>query len=443
LMDLEYLIEQIFYNRGATFSAVAAVVVFFLLIALLKTFIKVALPQVLIVVNGRKSRREGKTYGFSVVRGRTTVIPYFQEARQLDLGIYPIKVRVEGVNSANGITVGADATACVCIDTDDPAMVYTAVEKLLGKSRHEIQEQIQSTLIGNFRGALNKATPQEAIGMINADLVSDGDNDYEGSRAKFREELVNDINNDLSTFGMKVVSVSFQNIWDTSNYIANLAQKTLSGKRKEVAIEEARLVAEADKAESDSNKIITLAKNKAEEAIIATRQKVELYRKESENLISEKQFLADNSIEKALNEGQARIQEQQVELMKLKNQSELLLQAEAEQKVSELLAEGENEAVHIVEKTRNVLLQKKAELLQEAGQTGSMVLFMNQLPHLYSSFKENSAHSKVDTFMVMDEKTGFSGAVNRGPAAFSEFLKHFQESMGLDIPSLMGKGGAE
>jgi uncharacterized membrane protein YqiK len=437
------MLELLFYHRGATFSALAAVVVFFFMIALLKTFIKVALPQILIVVNGRKSRREGKTYGFSVVRGRTTVIPYFQEACHLDLGIYPIKVRVEGVNSANGITVGADATACVCINTDDPAMVYTAVEKLLGKSREEIQEQIQRTLIGNFRGALNKATPQEAIGMINSELVRDDSGDQEGSRAKFREELVSDIDSDLSTFGMKVVSVSFQNIWDTSNYIANLAQKTLSAKKKEVAIEEARLTAEADKAESDSHKFITLAKNKAEEAIIATRQKVELYRKESSNLINEKVFLADNGIEKAQNEGQARIQEQNVEFMKLKNQSELLLQAEADLKVSELLAEGESEAVRIVEETRNTLLQKKSELLEEAGQTGSMVLFMNQLPHLYAAFKENSTKTKVDTFMVMDDKTGFSGAVNRGPAAFTEFLTHFQESMGLDIPALMGKKGAE
>lgn len=433
------MIQELFNSWGAAIYAVAAVIVFFVLIGILKTFIKVALPQILIVVNGRKSRREGKTYGFSVVRGRTTVIPYFQEVKKLDLGIYPIKVRVDGVNSANGITVGADATACVCIDTDDPAMVYTAVEKLLGKSRAEIQEQIQRTLIGNFRGALNKATPQEAIGMISADAETSEAYDNEGSRAQFREELVNDINSDLSTFGMKVVSVSFQNIWDTSNYIANLAQKTLSSKKKEVAIEEARLTAEADKAESDGNKFITLAQNKAEEAIIATRQKVELYRKESENLINEKRLVSDNSIEKAHNEGQARIQEQLVELRKLKNQSELLLQAEADQRASELLAEGENEAVRIVEETRNNLLLKKSELLREAESTGSLVLFMNQLPHLFEAFKENAGKTKVDNFMVLDEKTGFSGAVNRGPAAFTDFLKFFQESMGLDIPSLMGK----
>lgn len=429
-------------NGGSVFSAIAAIVVFFILIGVLKAFIKVALPQILLVVNGRKSRKDGKVYGFSVVRGRTTVIPYFQEAKQLDLGVYPIKVRVEGVNSANGITVGADATACVCIDTDDKAMVYTAVEKLLGKSRDEIQEQIQRTLIGNFRGALNKATPQEAIGMKTMDSADEMETvNTEGSRAEFREELVKDINNDLSTFGMKVVSVSFQNIWDTSNYIANLAQKTLSSKQKEVAIEEARLVAEAEQAESDSERIMNLARQRAEEAIIQARQKVELYRKESENLIEKTTFLADNGIEKAENEGQAQVQTQQVELQKLMNQTEIILQAEAEKKVAEIEAEGETEYISIVEGVRNEMLRQKTELLKEAGDLGSMVLLMNQLPYLFEAYKTHAKKVGIDKYLVMDEETGFQGAVNRGPASFVQFLKHFQDGMGIDIPSLMAMKG--
>jgi hypothetical protein len=54
-------------------------------------------------------------------------------------------VRVEGVNSANGITVGADATACVCIDDDDEAMLYSAVERLMGKDLQQIHDQVQQT----------------------------------------------------------------------------------------------------------------------------------------------------------------------------------------------------------------------------------------------------------------------------------------------------------
>jgi len=210
---------------------------FLLLLIVLRVFIKTELPDKILVITGRSRREGGRTFGFSVERGRTTRVPYFQSASTLDLGVFPINVRVESVNSANGITVGADATACVCIDDDDQAMLYSAVERLMGKDRAQIQAQIQQTLIGNFRGALNKATPLQAIGMDEAwrDEESDGSAGApaktEGERALFRNELLRDINSDLSSFGMKVVSVSLQKIWDTSNYIANLAQKTLADKR--------------------------------------------------------------------------------------------------------------------------------------------------------------------------------------------------------------------
>jgi hypothetical protein len=39
----------------------------------------------------------------------------------------------------------------VCIDDDNDAMLYSAVERLMGKTRDEIHDQIRQTLIGNFR----------------------------------------------------------------------------------------------------------------------------------------------------------------------------------------------------------------------------------------------------------------------------------------------------
>ena len=76
--------------------------------------------------------------------------------QSIDLTILPINVQVDNVNSANGITVGSDATACVCIDDMDEVLLYSAVQQLLGKSRPQIQEQIQQTMIGNFRAALKR-----------------------------------------------------------------------------------------------------------------------------------------------------------------------------------------------------------------------------------------------------------------------------------------------
>ena len=396
---LEMLMEM-----GWLVSGLTGIGVFFLLIILLKAFITVSFPNKIMVITGRKTKKAGREFGFTVERGRTTRIPFFHRVNFLDLGMLPINVRVEGVNSANGITVGADATACVCIDDDNEAMLYSAVERLMGKSREEIREQIQQTLIGNFRGALNKATPLQAIGMeelpddkaedlediedddspptdaaqVPVTAPAEGISPAEGDRAHFRNELLKDINSDLSSFGMKVVSVSLQKIWDTSNYIANLAQKTLAEKRQEVEIQEARLRSRAEKTESDANRRIKVASSTADEKIVAAQEKREKFRRESAAAIEQARLEADNGIQEALNKGERAIQELTVELNKLKNQSTVILQSTAKQQAAEIVASGEQEAVNLLEATRNDLLKQKVELLSSTGEAGKGILFIQQ-----------------------------------------------------------------
>ena len=439
---METLFQQ---DPGGIFEGVLAVVAFFLLLGILKAFIKVAPPDKLLVITGRKRKENGKTFGFSVERGRSSVVPYFQSAQYLDLRVLPINVQVDGVNSANGITVGADATACVCIDDEKDSMLYSAVERLMGKDVEELQEQVRQTLIGNFRGALNKATPLEAIGMQEGHTSNEEeDAGADGERAQFRNALLVDINSDIASFGMKVVSVSLQKIWDSSNYIGNLAQKTLAEKRQEVEIEEARLRALAEQAESDAQRRIEIAKAKANEKIITANEKLEMYRRESEASINQVQFEADNNIAAARNKGRKGIEELNTALKKLKNDTEVLIKEQASNEMAEILSQGEKEAVKIVESARNRILQQKVKIISEAKEFGASVLFLQQqLPTLYESFKEYSSGFSVDSYILMDNEKGFSGAVNRGPESFVRFLGEFEKATGIAVKDFLSTKKAE
>lgn len=438
---------DLFAGLGAVAGGALGVVAFILLLGLLKAMIKVAPPDKLLVVTGRRTVRDGKAFGFTVERGRTFVLPYFQALGGLDLGVLPVNVKVEGVNSANGISMGADATACVCIDDDDEAMLYNAVERLMGKDKARIREQVQQTLVGNFRGALNKATPLQAIGMED-DAGPDGPSSVAvaerdlGERAQFRAELVEDIDSDLRSFGMKVVSVSLQKIWDGSNYIANLAQKTLAEKRRQVEIEESRLRAIAAQAESDSERRIQVAKAQADERIIAARQALEVYRRESQGSIQEANLTADQSIEEAKNKGESLVQAQLVALQELKNQSGTVLEASAREEASRIVAEGERGAVSVREGARNEILAQKAHLLGEYGDSAASLLFLGQeLPGLLAAWKEAQGKSgKLDTIVAMDEDA--ASIANRGPRAFAEFLSTLREALGIDVRSLASPGGS-
>jgi len=275
------------------------------------------------------------------------------------------------------------------------------------------------------------------------DIQVDGEQEYlpeegQGDRALFRKALVDDINSDISSFGMKVVSVSLQTIWDSSNYIANLAQKTTARKRQMVEVEEARLHSEAEQAESDSRRRIEVAQSQANEMIVQQREKLELYRRESEASIQQARYEADNNIKEAENRTRQEVERLRNELLILQNEADILLRERVKQRAAGIMAQGEEESATIVEGARNSLLSQKVSIIEKTGPLGALVIFVQQqLPRLFEAFKKEAENFKVDRYLVMDQEQGFSGAVNRGPQAFVAFLKQFEIATGLHIQQFL------
>ncbi|RJS94148.1 flotillin family protein [Salinisphaera sp. Q1T1-3] len=430
-----------------------AVLIFLILVGFLRLLVRVCPPNHVMVIQGAKTTVNGKTYGFRVILGgRAIVIPFLHRAELLDLSVLPINVRVEGVNSANGITVGADATACVCVDVEDQALLFTAVERMLGKSRAEIQDQIQQTMIGNFRGAMNRTTPLEAMGMVESvekvqagELPEADENTSvgEGERAHFRQEMLEDANEDLSSFGMKVVSVSFQRIWDSSDYISNLATKAVAHKRQEVEVQEARLAAVAESAESDSERRQAIAKARADEAIVEAQQRLGLVEQECNARIAQARQEADAGIDEASSTAQSKVETARSELQEYKNSSDVTLKPEKERLAAEILARGDNDAVNILRGVRNELLERKATLLASAGANARVPLFVQQqLGSLFDAYADGAKNLRLDnlTFMGDGDDDGVNAAVNRGPAGLVNFLEQFEQAFGISIKQFMSTG---
>jgi flotillin len=454
-------------NMTGLFSGLVFLLAFVVLLAILRRFIRVCpTNQILVITGGSGATIDGREYGFRLQKGGwTVVVPFLQNVHAVDLTIVPINVRLEGVNSANGIKVGADAFACVCVDDENETLLYSAVQQLLGKSQTEIRDQIQKTMIGNFRAALNKTTPLQAIGMVES-AESEGDiaildvtgkpltpaakeddlpdrTSRDGERAMFRSVLLEDCQGDLSPFGIEVVSVSMQRIWDTSNYIANLANKTLSRKRREVEVEEARLHAQAQRAESDAERRVQVAESQADERILETRQEVEVFRREREAQVTRMRLEADSAIAEAGSEGQRSVEEKKVLLQELRNQSEVTLEAEAQRVAAETLSAGDAEAENIVRQAHNDLLAQKVQLLKEHGDLGKLVLFLTQLPAMFESYEAHSKNKQVNDLLVLSSDDGFNRAVNRGPAALVDFMRQLESAFGIDVRQLMGGQAAQ
>ena len=461
---------SLFSDLSGAIGGVVALVLFVGVIALLRSLIRVCPSNhILVVTGGTETLVNGRKFGFRIQKGGWTyVIPFIQSVQAIDLTIIPINVRVEGVNSANGIDVGADATACVIIDDENETLLYSAVQQLLGKPLGLIQEQIQQTMVGNFRAALNKTTPLQAIGMVeSAEGVEDvelisvaeaafgkgtvqqaaegnvnltnvaGETDYGGERAIFRRLLLEDCREDLSAFGIDVVSVSLQRIWDSSNYIANLANKTLSRKRQDVEIEEARLRALADQAESDGKRRMMVALNQADERILQVQQEVELFRRKCDADINRARLEAVSAVSQAQSQCQRQVEELKVDFQQLKNQSGVTVEAEIRRRAAEVMAQGGGEAMQIVQGVRNDLLERKVTLLSQSGDAGRIAYFFTQLPALFQAYQTHAKDLYVDNMLVLNEEDGFNAAVNRGPAAMVDFLAQFEKGFGISVRDLL------
>lgn len=430
---------------GFAVAGALAAVVLLVILAMLRSVIQVCPPNQVMVVQGAKTRANGKEYGFRVILGGAAiVIPFINRADFLDLSVLPINVRVEGVNSANGITVGADATACVGVDTDNPALLYTAIERMLGKSRAEIHEQIHQTMVGNFRGAMNRTTPLQAMGMVESvQKVDAGElpaeasiSADEGERARFRQDMLDDANEDLASFGFRVFSVSFQRIWDGSDYISSLATKAVAQKRQVVEIQEARLEAEAETAESDGRRRESIARSQANEAIVEAEKRLGIAREESRAKIDQAEKEAEAQIARAESLAQVGVKNAENELQGLRNQTEITLKPTFEKKSAEIIAEGNNEAVSIRQGVRNELLKRQADIIGKSTQYGRIPIFVQgPLPRLFKSYHGNAERINLDnlTFMGDDEENGVNAAINRGPAGFVDFLQRFEDAFGIRV----------
>ncbi|HPE37118.1 MAG TPA: hypothetical protein PK625_08205, partial [Spirochaetales bacterium] len=160
----------------------------------------------------------------------------------------------------------------------------------------------------------------------------------------------------------------------------------------------------------------------------------------------EARLKADQAIAEARNSGEAAVQAELIELQKLRNQSSVTLEAAAREEAARIVAEGEREAVAVRQSARNEILKTKTGLLARFGDDAVSVLFLQQkLPALFEAYRAAAASGVVDNVVIMNDQEGFSGAVNRGPRAFADFLKTFTEAFGVDIRSLAmpesAKGG--
>jgi flotillin len=379
----------------------------------------------------------------------------------MDLTPITIDIDLRGALSQQNIRINVPAVFTVGISTE-PETMSNAAERLLGIKHNAIQTLASDIILGQLRVVI--ATMQ--IEEINAD------------RDKFLDNVANNVGNELTKIGLKLINVNVTDITDESGYIealgkeaaahaVNEAKKNVAIKDKDGAIGEANAqmeqrvnvaAADAKATEGENEAKVTIANSDSERrqkvadanGLAVSAENVAVAEAEQRSLDAERQKeLARAEREKAT---------QQADIIVpaniAKDKVVIEAQAEAEKLVAE--AEGRGEAIFSERqgeaKGAYEILSKQAEgmrkIVESAGgdaDKAAMLLVVEKLTDIVKLQVEAISNLHIDKVVVWD---GMGGGHDGNPTT-ANFLKGMMGAVpplsevfkmaGMELPAYFGQ----
>jgi len=137
------------------------VIGFFTILGIIRANLHLCQPNEALIFSGRKRNlSDGTRVGYRIVQGgRGFRIPLLERVDRIKLNTIPIDLTVSNAYSKGGIPLTVRAIANVKIASNEIELA-NAVERLLGKDLHEVEEIAKETLEGHLRGVLATSTPE-------------------------------------------------------------------------------------------------------------------------------------------------------------------------------------------------------------------------------------------------------------------------------------------
>lgn len=234
--------------------ALAAVVLFVTIVALVSRFKRCPSDKILVIY--------GKTGGSSakcIHGGGAFIWPVIQDFAYLDLKPIPIEANLTNALSRQNIRVDVPCRFTIAISTEQESM-NTAAERLLGLTTEQIQELAKDILFGQLRLVIATMTIEE----INSD------------RDKFLDNISKNVDSELKKIGLKLINVNVTDIKDESGYIEALGKEAAAKAINEakISVAEQEKIGETGKALADREKDTQIAETHRDRDVrIANTQK--------------------------------------------------------------------------------------------------------------------------------------------------------------------------
>ncbi|MBZ8183252.1 flotillin family protein [Oscillatoria salina] len=377
-------------------------------------------PSEVLIFAGSSSKIKGsRKVGYRLVKGGSSLrVPVLERAFRMDLTNMIIELKVTNAYSKGGIPLTVEAVANIKIAGEEPT-IHNAIERLLGKTRKQIEQIAKETLEGNLRGVLASLTPEQ----VNEDKIA------------FAKSLLEEAEDDLEKLGLVLDTLQVQNISDDVSYLNSIGRKQQADLLRDARIAEAQAQAESVIQEAENNKKTSLRRIETQIAIAKAeadrRLKDALTKREA--LIAEAK--AEIASEVARTEAEVGVQTERIKQVEQQLQADVVAPAEAESKRA--IAQAKGNAAIIIEdgKAQAEGTRRLAESWKTAGPSAREIFLFQKLETLLKTMASTVPDVDVDNVTVIDTNNGSN------VTKIVSFLEQLRQTTGVDLAETVRKIG--
>ncbi len=369
-------------------------------------------PSEILIFAGTKTKtHDGKEVGYRLVKGGSSIrTPLLEQAFRMDLTNMIIELKVANAYSKGGIPLTVEGVANIKIAGEEPT-IHNAIERLLGKSRQQIEMLAKQTLEGNLRGVLASLTPEQ----VNEDKIA------------FAKSLLDEAEDDLEKLGLVLDNLQIQNISDEVHYLDSIGRQQQAELLRDARIAEATAKAESTIKDSENKKATSLrqisrdleiAKAEAEKRIRDAITK-------REALVAEAKAEVVAEVAKA--EAELAVQTERIKQVKQQLQADVVAPAEAQCK--QAIAKAKGDAASIIEdgKAQAEGTQRLAESWKAAGANAKDIFLFQKLEILMKMMAAGVPEVEVESLTVVDGKDGNKAT------QIASFMEQLRQTTGVDV----------
>jgi flotillin len=370
--------------------------------------------EVLIFAGSRTQVSDGREVGYRLVKGGSSLqTPLLERTFRMDLTNMIIDLRVVNAYSKGGIPLTVEGVANIKIAGTEPT-IHNAIERLLGKSRKEIEQLAKETLEGNLRGVLASLTPEQA----NADQIA------------FAKILLEEAEEDLEKLGLVLDNLQIQNISDEVRYLDSIGRKQQAELLRDARIAEANAKAESVIQASANERITSLRRieRDIEIAKAQAEQRVRDALTKRVAVVAEVEAVVGADVAKA--QAEVAVQTERIKQVEQQLQADVVAPAEAECKRA--IAQAKGDAARIVEdgKAQAEGTQRLAESWKAAGSSAKEIFLFQKLEVLLKMMASSVPEVEVQNVTVIDAKNGSS------VPKIASFVEQLRQTTGVDVAKL-------